>query len=138
MIPPDDAELERRGKSLREIDPSSLAPDEDGSQVRWFLGEATTELFAWMRGGLPHHLQLVFGRFSIEWDESSGLQMGGFAAHAATAGGRYDSYLLTEWSAVDAEICRAALVLLRASGEAQVLAAPLVSALESGTIRSPG
>ena len=130
MSRPTDDALKRLGNSMREIDPSTLAPDPDGGTVRWFLGEEGTEVYVWTRGAdAPHHLQLVFSRVSVEWSDRSGLTTGTFRVNASTAGGRYDSYILTVGHQVDPEVCDAALVLLEASKIDPPAIAPLVDAL---------
>ena len=132
MIRPTDSQLASLGASLREIDPTTLMPDDEGAPVRWYLGDAGTELFAWIHGqSPPHHVQLVFSRVSVEWSVKDGLTTGTFQTGSSTAGGRYDPYLLTVGQRVDTEVARAALTLLRASKVDPVLMEPLVKALES-------
>jgi hypothetical protein len=131
VIRPTDEQLKQWGVSLREIDPTSLLPDEDGSQVRWFLGDNATELFAWYHPDSgPHHLQLVFARVSVEWDTMRGLVTGTFKDGASAVGGRYDPYLLSIGQQVDLEVCSAALVLLEASTVDAGFRAPLLAALQ--------
>jgi hypothetical protein len=133
MRPPDE-ELRRLGASLREIDPSTLAPDPEGGAVRWFLGEEGTEVYVWTReGSAPHHVQLVFARVSVEWGDKRGLITGTFNASPTTAGGRYDSYILKEGVQVDSDVCEAALVLLGASKVDAAALAPLLDALRHAT-----
>jgi hypothetical protein len=128
---PSDEQLKNMGGTLREIDPSTLQSDPDEGAVRWFLGDNGTEIFAWTHdGAAPHHIQLVFARVSVEWNQQSGLMTGTFNASSSTSGGRYDPYLLTLESHVDPEVCRAALRLISASRiDSQVLR-PLAQALE--------
>lgn len=129
--PPTADQLQQWGASLREIDPSSLNKDEDGALVRWFLGDNGTELFAWCHeAGPPHHLQLVFARVSVEWEGQRGLTTGSFKAGSSTAGGRYDPYLLSTGAQTNAEVCRSALALLKASKVPAELLSPLLAALE--------
>ena len=131
MIRPTDEQLQHLGASMREIDPSSLQPDEDGERIRWFLGEHGTELFSWaLEGKPPHHLQLIFSRVSVEWSVPKGLVTGTFSSVVATAGGRYDAYLLTVGASADVEVCQAALILLRAAQVASGVAAELISVIE--------
>ncbi len=138
MSRPAEDQLLRYGQSLREIDPTTLLPDEEGAVVRWFLGDNGTELFAWNHPPhAPHHIQLVFARISVEWVASSGLTTGAFAASTATAGGRYDPYLLTIEAAVDPEVCRAALVLLGACKIDAEISGPLIKALEGALAPAP-
>ncbi len=127
---PSDEQLKSWGVSLREIDPSSLIPDDDGAGVRWYLGDNGTELFAWSFGlEAPHHLQLVFARVSVEWSTQRGLITGTFKTGGTSSGGRYDPYLLSVGQEVDAEVCESARKLLKASSiDAKVLG-PLVDAL---------
>lgn len=132
MSRPTDDQLKALGASMRGIDPSTLMPDEEGSKVRWFLGDNATELFAWIRAGAPpHHVQLVFARVSAEWDQAAGLTTGTFSSGSATAGGRYNPYLLTVGQSVDAEVCRAALLLLQSSKVDAAVAQPFIGALEA-------
>jgi len=132
MKRPTDEELTQLGASLREINPAALAPDEEGGDVRWFLGAQATEVFVWSKpGSPPHHLQLVFARISVEWNEKKGLVTGTFKAAPTTAGGRYDSYILMERRTVDPEVCEAALVLLEASTVERAVLAPLLDALRA-------
>lgn len=128
---PTDEQLRQMGGTLREIDPSTLQADPEEGKVRWFLGDSGTEIFAWTHDDrAPHHIQLVFARVSVEWNQKSGLMTGTFNAAASTAGGRYDPYLLTMGANVDPEVCRAALRLLSsASIDARVIE-PLTTALE--------
>lgn len=130
MSRPTDEQLKQWGASLREIDPASLTADEDGSQVRWFLGDQGTEIFVWFfpHAG-PHHVQLVFSRVSVEWDTKRGLVTGTFKDGASVVGGRYDGYLLAIGQQVDLEVCDAALVLLEAASIDASLRAPLMLAL---------
>ena len=138
MSRPTDEQLLRLGRSLREIDPSSLQQEPGEDPVRWFMGEAGTELFAWGPPGLPpRHLQLVFSRVSLEWTRAGGLRTGSFDPNASTAGGRYDPYLLTLGPSVDAQVCRAALTLLGASGVGHEVLAPLLGAL-GAALMEPG
>ena len=131
MSAPTDDQLCALGASLREIDPTTLLPDDEGSKVHWFLGDNGTELFVWVRGGASaHHVQLVFARVSAEWDQKAGLVTGTFQAGSSTAGGRYDPYLLTVGQNVDAEVCRAALRLLRSAKIDLGVAGPMITALE--------
>jgi hypothetical protein len=127
---PTPEQVKALGASLREIDPSSLQPDDDGSQVRWWLGDNGTELFAWAHAGeAPHHLQLVFSRVSVEWSAARGLVTGSFGAGATSSGGRYDPYVMAEASGVDRGVCAVALALLEASTVAPALLQPLVQQL---------
>lgn len=128
---PSDDQLRVMGGTLREIDPSALQADPDDGAVRWFLGDNGTEIFAWVHGGeTPHHIQLVFARVSVEWSQKAGLMTGTFSAAAATAGGRFDPYLLTVGKHVDPEVCRAALRLLSAANIDAKVVQPLAQALE--------
>jgi hypothetical protein len=128
---PTPEELERWGQSLREIDPSTLAQDEKEGPVRWFLGDDGTELFVWQRpDSPPHHLQLVFARVSVDWDAQKGLVTGSFDSMSATAGGRFDAYLLTLAALPDPAVCNAALLLLAAAPLAPEIAQSLMIALE--------
>ena len=140
MIRPTDEQLKQWGLSLREIDPSSLIPDEDGSQVRWVLGDNATELFAWSHPDAgPHHLQLVFSRVSVEWDTTRGLVTGTFRDGSSAMGGRYDPYLLSIGQRVDLDVCSAALVLLGAATVDESFRAPLLQALQKvGTQSTEG
>jgi hypothetical protein len=132
MIRPSDDQLKQLGGSLREIDPSALAPDPEGGQVRWFLGAEGTEVYIWAKSGhSPHHVQLVFSRVSVEWNDHKGLVTGTFRDAPTTAGGRYDTYILTVGQAVDPEVCSAALVLLEASSVERATIDPLISALRA-------
>ena len=136
MTRPPDEELKRLGATLREIDPSALAPDPEGGSVRWFLGAEGTEVYVWTRGGEPpHHVQLVFSRVSVEWSQKTGLSTGTFKNSPTTAGGRYDAYILMVGSTVDEEVCEAALVLLDASAVDRAALAPLLAALKA--VRKP-
>ncbi len=138
MTAPSNEHLEKLGASMREIDPGALQPDADGSEVRWFLGEDGTELFTWTRAGKPpHHVQLVFSRVSVEWNEQKGLVTGSFPDSTAIAGGRYDLYVLKMGTSIDAEVCRAALTLLRASPVDKGPCAPLIAALEASAQAPP-
>jgi hypothetical protein len=132
MIRPPDDQLKQLGGSLREIDPSALAPDPEGGQVRWFLGAEGTEVYVCARScQSPHHVQLVFSRVSVEWNDRKGLLTGTFRDAPTTAGGRYDTYILTVGQAVDPEVCSAALVLLEASTVERATIDPLISALRA-------
>ncbi len=125
-------QLQKWGTSLREIDPSSLIPDEDGARVHWYLGENGTELFAWSHGEQPpHHLQLVFARVSVEWTNEKGLITGTFKSGATSSGGRYDPYLLSVGQQVDPEVCDFALQLLDCARVNEATIAPLVTALRA-------
>jgi hypothetical protein len=135
---PSDDQLRTMGGTLREIDPSTLQSDPDEGAVRWFLGDNGTEIFAWAHaGGPPHHIQLVFARVSVEWNRKTGLTTGTFNAGSATAGGRYDPYLLTVGRQVDPEVCRAALRLLSSTGIDANVVQPLFRALEEVVQPSP-
>jgi hypothetical protein len=139
MSRPSEEQLKALGASMREIDPLTLVPDEDGGQVRWFLGDQTTELFIWMGQSAPHHAQLVFARVSLEWDHQTGLLTGSFEGGPATAGGRYDPYLLTVGPKIDPEVCWAALVVLRSIRIDPAMIEPMAKALEAATQkRLPG
>ena len=128
---PSDEQLAQWGVSLREIDPTSLLPDEDGARVRWYLGDNGTELFAWSHGeDPPHHLQLVFARVSVEWSTQRGLITGTFKTGGTSSGGRYDPYLLSVGQQVDAEVCLSARKLLDAARIDDAVTAPLVNALK--------
>ncbi len=127
---PSDEQLAAWGVSLREIDPSSLIPDEDGARVRWYLGDNGTELFAWSHGdAAPHHLQLVFARVSVEWTTTQGLTTGTFKTGGTSSGGRYDPYLLSVGKQVDLEVCESAGKLLDNSRVDEAVIGPLVKAL---------
>ncbi|MBI3183185.1 MAG: hypothetical protein HYZ28_13695 [Myxococcales bacterium] len=128
MTRPTDQQLRELGASMREIDPRTLT-QEDGAHVRWFLGDNATELFAWGEQGQLKHAQLVFARVSVEWSEEAGLVTGSFQSGAATAGGRYDPYLLSVGSRTDPEVCRAARVLLEASSLDPMVTGPLLRAI---------
>ncbi len=133
------SELAGWGASLREIDPASLSKDDDGAQVRWFMGDNGTELFAWSHPpAAPHHLQLVFARVSVEWDQERGLVTGSFKSGSTSSGGRYDPYLLSVGARADLEVCRSALSLLRAAKVDAPLLAPLIGALERAGAPAPG
>lgn len=128
---PSDEQLRNMGGTLREIDPSTLQSDPDEGAVRWFLGDNGTEIFAWTRGAEPpHHIQLVFARVSVEWNQKTGLMTGTFNTGSSTAGGRYDPYLLNLESHVDPDVCRAALRLLSAASIDVRVVQPLSQALE--------
>ncbi|MBS1153549.1 MAG: hypothetical protein H6Q89_5247 [Myxococcaceae bacterium] len=127
---PSDEQLALWGASMREIDPASLIPDEDGARVRWFLGDNGTELFAWSHGEAgPHHLQLVFARVSVEWSTQRGLITGTFKTGSTSSGGRYDPYLLSVGQQIDPEVCASARKLLERSVVDAKVTAPLVQAL---------
>ncbi len=131
MRPPSEAQLAAWGASLREIDPRNLQNDTEEGPVRWFLGEGGCELFAWIdTAGIAHHIQLVFARVSVEWSRDAGLRTGHFHDAAATAGGRYDGYLLNTGLRVDPSVCAASLQLLTAARVGGALFGPLVQALE--------
>jgi len=128
---PTDEQLRLLGGTLREIDPSMLQSDPDEGNVRWFLGDNGTEIFAWTHGDQPpHHIQLVFARVSVEWNDKTGLMTGTFNTAAATSGGRYDPYLLTVGQNVDPEVCRAALALLSTAKIDAKVTSALTKALE--------
>jgi hypothetical protein len=127
---PTDDQLAQWGVSMREIDPSSLIPDEDGARVQWYLGDNGTELFAWSHGeAAPHHLQLVFARVSVEWSQQRGLITGTFKAGSTSSGGRYDPYLLSVGQQIDPEVCESAWKLLETTRIDDTVIAPLVAAL---------
>ncbi len=128
---PTPEQLELWGASLREIDPGSLVPDEDGATVHWYLGDNGTEVFAWTHAGqAPHHVQLVFARVSVEWSVDLGLITGTFQSGSSTSGGRYDPYMLSVGQQVDAEVCRYALMLLQKATIDADSIVPLITALE--------
>ncbi len=128
---PTDEQLAAWGASLREIDPSSLIPDEDGAAVRWYLGDNGTELFAWSFGdAAPHHLQLVFARVSVEWSTQAGLVTGTFKSGGTSSGGRYDPYLLSIGQQADTDVCASARRLLAASKVDARVIGPLVALLK--------
>lgn len=128
---PSDDQLRSMGGTLREIDPSTLQSDPDEGAVRWFLGDNGTEIFAWTHDSdAPHHIQLVFARVSVEWNQETGLMTGTFNASSSTVGGRYDPYLLTVGRQVDPEVCRAALQLLSNTSIDAKVVQPLAKALE--------
>lgn len=129
---PSKEQLQQWGTSLREIDPSSLIPDEDGARVHWYLGDNGTELFAWSHGAaVPHHLQLVFARVSVEWTSDKGLITGTFKSGSTSSGGRYDPYLLSVGQQVDPEVCGLALALLDCARIDDAVIRPLVAALRA-------
>ena len=133
MMRPTDENLRKWGASLREIDPSMLAEDEEGP-VRWFLGDNGTELFVWaLPGHPPHHIQLVFARVSVEWELKKGLATGRFSSNVSTMGGRYDPYLLNVAHSVDPEVCRAALTLLSEARIDPTVLSTLLRALEGAS-----
>ena len=135
---PTSDQLEQWGTSLREIDPGSLIPDEDGATVHWYLGDNGTELFAWsLNDGPSHHVQLVFARVSVEWSLDLGLKTGTFQSGSSTSGGRYDPYLLSVGKQVDAEVCVLALKLLRKSTVDPARIEPLLMALEQAAAQKP-
>lgn len=135
---PTDDQLKTWGASLREIDPASLIPDEEGAQVRWFLGDNATELFVWSHPNQPpHHLQLVFSHVSVEWSAAKGLITGTFKGGAAGAGGRYDPYLLSTGEQIDAEVCESARQLLEASSVDRQVTAPLIQAIAARSTPAP-
>ncbi|MHB8874064.1 MAG: hypothetical protein ACYC8T_10295, partial [Myxococcaceae bacterium] len=130
--------LTARGGSMRERAPATRRPAEAAAKVRWYLGDNATELFAWVRDGAPpHHIQLVFARVSAEWSQAGGLSTGTFTTGSSTAGGRYDPYLLTVGQSVDEEVCRAALLLLRASKVDSAIAGPMIGAIEAALQTAP-
>jgi hypothetical protein len=135
-----DQELQDLGKSLREIDPSALQTDADDGSLRWFQGERGVELFAWARPDGVDHAQLVIRDRTVEWSRHRGLSTAELSVGGASLGGRYDPYLVRA-AGIDAELCRAALVLLEASPLAQEAAAPFVVALRAqvgtGGARAP-
>ncbi len=115
---PSEETLRRLGRSLREISASALK--REGERVRWFQGEAGTELVLWLSSERaevegPHHAQLVFARTQVEWDEGGRVTAGHFGGESSTAGGRYDAYVLRESQALDRQVAQAALVLLSAA-----------------------
>lgn len=129
---PSKEQLAQWGTSLREIDPGSLIPDEDGARVHWYLGDNGTELFAWSHGDAgPHHLQLVFARVSVEWTVDRGLVTGTFKSGSTSSGGRYDPYLLSVGQQVDPEVCDLALTLLDSARVDEAVIAPLLTALRT-------
>lgn len=135
---PTDEQLLQWGASMREIDPSSLIPDEDGAKVRWYLGDNGSELFAWSHGdAAPHHLQLVFARVSVEWSTQRGLITGTFKAGGTSSGGRYDPYLLSVGQQIDLEVCASARRLLDGTRIHEEVIAPLVAALEKASALPP-
>ena len=138
MRPSDDA-LARLGRSLREIDPSTLQDDPELGPVRWWMGEGGTELFAWgPRGEPPRHLQLVFAKVSLDWSHEDGLKTGAFQASGpATAGGRYDPYYMHLGPHADPDVCRAAAVLLQASAVDASVLSPLLGLL-GASAAAPG
>lgn len=141
MTRPTDEQLKKLGASLREINPSTLQQDPDEGHVRWFLGDAGTELFVWNHDQkAPHHIQLVFARVSVEWSESRGLVTGTFSSGGSTSGGRYDTYLMHVGTYADPEVCAAALSLLAASpldeSVRKALEVPLTDAMAK--VSSPG
>lgn len=129
MSRPPDEVLTRLGRSLREIDPSTLHPDPEEGPVRWFLGESGTEITAWVdEQGTPRHIQIVFARVSLEWTER-GVVTGTFDPKGTTAGGRYDPYLLRVGAGVDEDVCRAAITLLEAASIDDAVKRPVLQAL---------
>ena len=135
---PSDEQLAQWGLSLREIDPASLVPDEDGARVRWYLGDNGTELFAWSHGeDAPHHLQLVFARVSVEWSSQRGLVTGAFRTGATSSGGRYDPYMLSVGQQIDPEVCDSARKLLERCAIEAGVTAPLVKALTTALALPP-
>ena len=133
---PTPEQLEQWGASLREIDPGSLVPDEDGAQVHWYRGDNGTEVFSWAHPGqAAHHVQLVFARVSVEWSVELGLRTGTFRSGSSTSGGRYDPYLLSVGQQVDDEVCHFALALLRKATIDATGIGPLVSALEQAALK---
>jgi hypothetical protein len=135
-VKPTAEQLEQWGASLREIDPGSLLPDEDGAKVRWYLGDNGTELFVWNHVDQPsHHVQLVFSRISVEWSTEQGLITGTFKSGSSTSGGRYDPYLLSVGPQVDEEVCDLALTLLKKSSVDAARINPLVTALEQAAAK---
>lgn len=133
MSVPSEEHLKKLGQSLREIDAAMLNRDTDEGPVRWFLGEAGTEITAWVdASGAPHHIQLVFARVSVEWT-ARGLVTGAFETKGSTAGGRYDPYLLRVGAGVDPAVCKAAVVLLQASDLDPVIAGPLLDGLRAAS-----
>lgn len=130
MSAPFDEQLRAWGKSLREIDPSMLA-HEPSQNVRWFQGEGGTELFVWSEEGRIVHVQLVFGRTSIEWIAQKGLQAGTFTRGGAIAGGRYDPYLLRPGGDVDPAVAKDALTLLEAAPVESAIVEPMRHALKA-------
>lgn len=137
MSRPSDDLLRKWGASLREIDPSMLAENDEGP-IRWFLGDNGTELFVWaLPGQPPHHLQLVFARVSVEWEAKRGLATGSFSSQASTMGGRYDPYLLNVAHVIDPEVCRAALTLLNEAKIDPAVLTTLVRALEVAASPQP-
>ncbi len=124
--------LQKLGRSLREIDPSTLQHDPEEGRVRWFQGEGATELTLWVdEEGRTRHAELIFSRVQIEWGESGQLTSGTFTNQSSTAGGRYDTYVLEVTGRLDEEVARAALTLLEASSVDRSVTEPLCGALRA-------
>jgi hypothetical protein len=131
MIRATEEQLRRLGQSLREIDPATLQHDPEEGMIRWFQGEAATELTLWLDDdGRTRHAELVFARVQVEWSEA-GLSTGTFTHQSSTAGGRYDTYLLEVSGSLDRQVAESALVLLDASDVDAAVREPLCQALRA-------
>jgi len=127
---PSRARFEVFGRSLREIDPRTLAADPEDGPVRWFLGEGGCEVFVWLdAGGAAHHAQLVLGQVTLEWSPQRGLSTSSFVGGGSMLGGRHDGYLLRDGTRDEGGVVAAAHSFLQASPVGMDLFAPILASL---------
>lgn len=127
---PTAAQLHLWGRSLREIDSSTLATDPEDGPVRWFVSDGEGEVLVWLApDGRPHQAQVILGEVALDWSRESGLTTASFVDAPAVLGGRHDAYFMREGSADEQAVREAARALLEASGVGRELFLPLLASL---------
>ncbi|HLT31043.1 MAG TPA: hypothetical protein VK013_13460 [Myxococcaceae bacterium] len=123
-------QLHAWGRSLREIDSSTLARDPEEGPVRWFVTDGEGEVLVWLSpDGLPHHAQVILGEVALDWSRDSGLTTASFLEAPAVLGGRHDDYFMREGSRNEQAVRDAARALLSTSGVGHELFLPILASL---------
>lgn len=136
---PSPAQLLAWGRSLREIDSSTLASDPEEGPVRWFVTDGEGEVLVWLApDGRPHQAQVVLGEVALDWSRESGLTTASFLESPAVLGGRHDDYFMREGSRNEAAVRAAARALLETSEVEQELFLPILASLRVPTTSDRG
>ena len=135
---PTAAQLQSWGRSLREIDSSTLASDPEDGPVRWFVTDGEGEVLVWLSSdGLPHQAQVILGDVALEWSRDSGLATASFLEAPAVLGGRHDDYFMREGSRNAQAVQAAARALLESAQVGEALFHPILTSLGDSTGSAP-